>query len=92
MKVVMSDNPVMELYHQKRMGNNITLQKKKEITIKRPLITYIKLSFFCSCTRITLKDTKGVLASMRKLVPRRQSAYPPLKYIMAGNPTTGTKM
>ena len=40
---------------------------------------------------MTLADTKGVLASIRKLLPRRQSPYPSLKYIMAGNPMTGTR-
>ena len=43
-------------------------------------------------TRMTLADTKGVLASIMKLVPRRQSPYPSLKYMRAGNPMTGTRM
>ena len=42
-------------------------------------------------TRITLADTNGVLASIKKLVPKRQSPYPSRKYIMAGNPTMGTR-
>ena len=42
--VVMSARPVMELYHQKSMGNSITWQKKNEITSRRPLIRFSKLS------------------------------------------------
>lgn len=61
-------------------GNMAILHRKKVTNIISPFMTYNVDSFIPIFDRIPLRDTKGVLASIRYTNPKKQSPKPPLRY------------
>jgi hypothetical protein len=61
-------------------GNIATRHTKKVVNITNPLITYKFEDFIPILDKIPLRETNGVLASIRYTKPKKQSPRPPLRY------------